>query len=169
MQFRMLYPIYPLHLHATSMHILAAAAVVSLLAFHAPACFAADNVVPVDSALIATLQIRAEQAPLRDRVQLFADLADKITLLASRQIADGNDEQAQATLKQLEACTAQLQDTIQLNSKGLKKTEVMLHLTNRRLKDLVRAASGNMKPMVQSALMRLNQTQTTLLSAVFSK
>ncbi len=143
----------------------------ALLAFSPVAAHAASggDLVTIDPAMIASLQLRAQQAPPREKVLLFADLADKISLLATRQIADGNEEQAQATLKQLETCTAEIENTMQENSKGLKKTEMMLHTTNRRLKDLVRGASGDMKPIVQSALKRLDQAQTALLSAVFSK
>lgn len=141
----------------------------ALLALSPLTAHAADNFVVVDSSMIATLQLRAQQAPPRERVQLFADLADKISLLASKQIADGDEEHAQGTLKQLEDTTALLETTLKQDSKGLKKTEMLLHTTNRRLKDLFRGASGEMKPVVQSALKRLDQAQATLLSAVFAK
>lgn len=130
---------------------------------------AADNVGLIDSAMIASLQLRAQQASPREQVQMYADLADKISLLATREIAEGEEEKAEATLHQLEACTAQLESNLQRDSKGLKKTELLLHTTNRRLTDLVRLASGDMKPMVQNALKRLDKAQTALLSAVFEK
>ncbi|WP_156993448.1 hypothetical protein [Terriglobus sp. TAA 43] len=147
----------------------AAACCGAMMALMPLALHAADNLATIDPSMIATLQLRAEQAAPRDQMQLFADLADKISLLATKQIADGDEEHAQATLKQLEACTAQMEITLKLDSKGMKKAEMLLHTTNRRLKDLVREASGDMKPMVQSALKRLDQAQTSLLSAVFAK
>jgi hypothetical protein len=127
---------------------------------------AADSVV-VDPSLIASLQLRAQQASPREQVQIYADLVDKISLLASQEVADGETEKAEATLHQLEACTAQMETNLQRDSKGLKKTEMLLHNTHRRLTDLVRSASGDMKPMVQSAVSRLDHAQTTLLSAIF--
>jgi hypothetical protein len=130
---------------------------------------AADNFGLIDSATIASLQLRAQHASPREQLQMYADLADKISLLASREIADGDEEKAQATLHQLEACTVQMESNLQRDSKGLKRTEMLLHTTNRRLTDLVRSASGDMKPLVQSALKRLDQAQTALLSAVFDK
>lgn len=130
---------------------------------------AADNGLMIDSATIASLQLRAQQASPREQVQMYADLADKISLLVSREIAEGEEEKAQATLHQLEACTAELESDLHRDSKGLKKTEMLLHATNRRLTDLVRSASGDMKPMVQSALRQLDKVQTALLSAVFEK
>ena len=128
---------------------------------------AADPGLVIDSSLIASLQLRAQQASPREQVQMYADLVDKISLLASKEVADGEIEKAQATLHQLEACTAQIESGLQRDTKNLKKTELLLHNTHRRMTDLVRSASGEMKPVVQSAVSRLEHAQTTLLSAVF--
>lgn len=132
-----------------------------------PLARAADTPVVIDSSLIASLQLRAQQASPREQVQMYADLVDKISLLASKEVADGEVEKAEVTLHQLEACTAQMETNLQRDSKGLKRTEMLLHSTHRRLADLVRSASGDMKPMVQSAVSRLDHAQTTLLSAIF--
>jgi hypothetical protein len=129
---------------------------------------AAENF-QVDANMIATLQLRAAQAAPRDQVQLYADLADKISMLASRQIADGEEEAAQQTLHQLEVCTAIIESGLSANSRGLKKTELLLHTTNRRLVDMVRAGSGEIKPMVQGVLKHLDNAQTALLGAIFQK
>ena len=128
---------------------------------------AADNPLVVDPSLIASLQIRAQHAAPREQVQIYADLVDKISLLVGREIADGEDEKAQSTLQQLEDCAAILETGLQRDSKGLKRTEMLLHTTHRRLSDMVRSASGDLKPMVQSAVNRLDRVQTALLSAVF--
>jgi hypothetical protein len=139
----------------------------ALFLFVSPAARAADNNLTIDSSLIASLQLRAQQASPREQVQMYADLVDKISLLASKEVADGEIEKAELTLHQLEACTAQMETNLQRDSKGLKKTELLLHNTHRRLADLVRSASGDMKPMVQSAVSHLDHAQTTLLSAIF--
>ncbi len=136
----------------------------SLCSVHARA---AEPLLLIDSAVIASLQLHAQQAAPREQVQLYADLADKISLLAARQIAEGEWEKAEMTLHQLEACTTQIEAGLQRDSKNLKKTELMLHTTHRRLNDLVRAASGDMKPTVQNAVSRLEHVQTALLGAVF--
>jgi hypothetical protein len=130
---------------------------------------AADNGMMVDARMIATLQVRAQQAQPRDQVQMYADLADKISMLASKQIADGEEQAALETLHQLEACTAVIESGLSGNSHGLKKTEMLLHMTNRRLTDMVRSGSGEMKPLVQNALKHLDKAQTALLGAIFEK
>ena len=146
---------------------LVCAGAVLMILSTAPSARAADPGVMIDSTLIASLQLRAQHASPREQVQMYADLVDKISLLASRQVADGEMEKAEATLHQLEACTAQIESGVQRDTKNLKKTELLLHNTHRRMTDLVRSASGEMKPMVQSAVSRLEHAQTTLLSAVF--
>lgn len=139
-----------------------------LLLMSAPvSAHATDTTLLIDSSLIASLQLRAQQASPREQVQMYADLVDKISLLASKEVADGEMDKAEATLHQLEACSAQIESNLQRDSKGLKKTELLLHNTHRRLTDLVRSASGDMKPVVQSAVSRLDHAQTTLLSAIF--
>jgi hypothetical protein len=140
---------------------------IALLLSASLAAHAADTPLMIDASLIASLQLRAQQASPREQVQMYADLVDKISLLASKEVADGEIEKAELTLHQLEACTAQLETNLQRDSKGLKKTEMLLHNTHRRLADLVRSASGDMKPMVQSAVIHLDHAQTTLLSAIF--
>ena len=104
---------------------------------------AADIPLVIDASLIAALQLRAQQASPREQVQMYADLVDKISLLASKEVAEGDMEKAEATLHQLETCTSQIESGLQRDSKGLKKTELLLHNTHRRLSDLVRSASGD--------------------------
>lgn len=132
-----------------------------------PAARAADGPVLIDPALIASLQLRAKQAAPREQVQIYADLADKISLLIDKQLADGDEEKAQGTLRLFESCAAELESGLQRDSKNLKRTEMLLHTTHRRLADMVRSASGDMKPLVQSAVNRLDRVQNVLLSSVF--
>ncbi len=91
-----------------------------------------------------------------------------MSVLAGKQLADGEVEEAEATLDRMEACTAKIESNFQ-QSKSLKKTELLLHMTNRRLSDMVRAAGMDAKPHVQSALKRLNTAQTSLLAIIFAK
>ena len=135
--------------------------------FACAATSAAQAYVP-DTHMMADLEQRAMMANPREQTLLYADLADKMTLLASRQIADGEIENAEATLQKLELCTAKMESNLQ-QSKSLKKTELLLHTTNRRLTDMARAASSEVKPHVQTALQRLNAAQASLLVAIFAK
>ena len=152
---------------AVKSSVLACCGALTLMAAAPGTARAADNPLLIDPTLIATLQLRAQHASPREQVQIYADLVDKISLLVSRELADGDEEKAETTLHQLESCATELETGLQRDSKGLKRTEMLLHTTHRRLSDLVRSASGDMKPLVQSAVNRLDRVQTALLSAVF--
>lgn len=135
-----------------------------------PACAAEAPAPPngLDLHLVADLEQRASLANPKDQAFLYADLLDKMTVLASRQIAEGEIEKAYATLEEIKACTAKMESGL-AQSKSLKKTELMLHMTDRRLNDMARAASSDVKPEVQEALKRLNTAQTSLLAVIFAK
>ncbi|MFN2975868.1 hypothetical protein [Terriglobus aquaticus] len=129
---------------------------------------AESGVEVVDAHLLTELEQRALSANAREQAFLYADLADKMSVLAGKQLADGEVEEAEATLERMEACTAKMENNLQ-QSKSLKKTELLLHMTHRRLSDMVRAAGMDAKPHVQSALKRLDAAQTALLAMIFSK
>ena len=129
---------------------------------------AASGAEAIDSHTLSELERRALTANAKEQAFLYADLADKMSVLAGKQLADGEVEEAEATLDRMEACTAKMESNFQ-QSKSLKKTELLLHMTNRRLSDMVRAAGMDAKPHVQSALKRLNTAQTSLLAIIFAK
>ena len=129
---------------------------------------AATGVEVIDAHVLTELEQRAVTANAREQAFLYADLADKMSVLAGKQLADGEVESAEATLERMEACTAKMESNLQ-QSKSLKKTELLLHMTHRRLSDMARAASMDARPHVQSALKRLDAAQTALLATIFSK
>lgn len=147
----------------------AALALTAPVAMHAAGTIG-NTVIVMDQHQIADMETRAKTANPREQVALYADLADNLSVLASQQIAKGELDEAQATLHRIEACSASLETgLLQQNSKGLKQTELLLHTTNRRLRDLMRSASYDVKPLVQSALKRLDKAQTALLGTIFDK
>ena len=139
-----------------------------LISSAASAAPAGDPPGTIDIHLVAELEQRAGAANPREQAFLYADLADKMTMLASHQIAEGEIEKAEDTLQKLEACTAKMESNFK-QSKSLKKTELLLHTTNRRLTDMARAASFDVKPHIQQALLRLNAAQTSLLAVLFEQ
>ena len=118
---------------------------------------------------LAQLEEEADHASLRDQVMLYGNLADRYSLLAAQAISNGSIDDAQQALAHLETCTVKLQHSAAANSRSLKKTELLLHTTHRRLTDVWRSASEDMKPQVQSVLRDLNSAQTALLSSIFAK
>jgi hypothetical protein len=117
--------------------------------------------------MLAELETRARQSDPRDHVFLYTDLADKLSVLAGRQIQSGQEAEAAATLARLEACSLAIETELSPKSKSLKKAELLMHTTGRRLGDLVRISSADLKPKLQSALARLRTTQSSVLAKMF--
>lgn len=135
-----------------------------------PACFAKGSVEPpIDPTTLAAMEQKATVAPAKEQAILYTELAERLTLLAAHQIQDGNAAEAAATLDRVEHCTESMQKELSAGSKDLKKAELRLHDTQRRLGDLVRIASSEMKPHVQSTLKRMNDAQRSLLALLFAK
>jgi len=131
-----------------------------------PSYAAAADPAP-DARLVADLEIRVVQADPREKPYLYTELADKLTLLASRQMQTGDYEQAELTLQKVEACTARIESEISDKSKGLKKAEMMMHMTGRRLGDMLRVSTMELKPRLQNTIKRLNDAQNSLLAKMF--
>lgn len=139
---------------------------VTVLAAASMPCYAAIDLTP-DARLVADLELRAVQADPREKPYLYTELADKLTLMASRQVQNGDLDQAAATLEKVEACSARIESEISDKSKGIKKAEMLLHTTGRRLADMLRASPSDLKPRLQATLKRLNDAQNSLLSKMF--
>ena len=127
------------------------------------------DAVAVDSQFLQELESRAAQADPREQASIYADLADKISMLVAQQISAGELDAAEATLRHFESCTEKLKSGLAKDSKGLKRAEMLLHTTQRRLHDLARVSGGDLRSHVQAATSRLDSVQTALLEAVFKK
>ena len=122
----------------------------------------------VDPSALASLEQRANEAAPREKPYLYTQLADRLTVLAAAQLHSGEPEQAVATLEKVEACTQQIDAQVDVKSKDLKKAEMRLRETQRRLHDLARSVSGDLKTRLQETLKRINATQRSLLAVLFS-
>lgn len=123
---------------------------------------------PLDSTAIAQLEQHAETADARERPILLTELADRLTVLAASQIKSGDVTDASATLDKVEACAQKIDATLNSKSKDIKKAEMRMHDTQRRLADLARAVESDFKPRLQVTLARINQTQRSFLAVLFA-
>lgn len=122
----------------------------------------------LDSTAIAQLEQHAETADARERPILLTELADRLTVLAAAQIKSGDVTDASATLDKVEACAEKIDASLNSKSKDIKKAEMRLHDTQRRLTDLARAVESDFKPRLQVTLARINQTQRSFLAVLFA-
>lgn len=122
----------------------------------------------LDVGAIAQLEQHAEAAAPRERAVLLTELADRLTVLAAAQLKSGDFDQASLTLDKVESCAQKIDASLDNKSKDIKKAEMRLHETQRRLTDLIRAVGSDVKPRLQATLARINQTQRSFLAILFA-
>jgi hypothetical protein len=141
----------------------------SALCLTAPARAAssADEAIPTPD-VIAQLELRASQANPREQCFLYTQLVHTMTQKAGREIADGDTEQAAATLKQVNRYAHLIQVNLAHNAKKLKDAEELMHNTTYRLAQVLHLVSGPDKVAVQETLKQLDQVNDQILAQVFA-
>jgi hypothetical protein len=132
-----------------------------------PAHAAIDESVP-DAQTLSQLELQAQQANPRDQCYLYTQLVHTMTEMAVKQIVNGDDDQASATLKQINRYARLIQDSLEKNTKRLKNAEMLMHHTTRRLAEALHLASGDDRTTVQATLKQLDVVQDQLLNQVFN-
>lgn len=128
---------------------------------------AIDETLP-DAQTLSQLELRAQQANPRDQCYLYTQLVHTMTEIAVKQIVDGDDDQANATLKQVNRYAHLIQVNLEQNTKRLKNAEMLMHHTTLRLAQALHLASGDDRTTVQATLKQLDLVQDQLLDQVFN-
>ncbi len=128
----------------------------------------ANEVLP-DAAALGQLEQQAMAAQPREQCFLFSELVHDLTEQAGREIAQGQEEQAQATLKHTEIVLAKMHIAVQQDAKRLKNAEIIMEHSSRRLSDMLHVASEASRGAVASTLQKLNVLHSELLAQVFAK
>lgn len=140
----------------------------ALFLIFAPSAFAAiDETIP-DAQTLSQLEQRASQANPRDQCYLYTQLVHTMTEMAVKQIVDGDDDQANATLKQVNHYAHLIQLNLEQNTKRLKNAEMLMHHTTLRLAQALHLASSDDRTNVQATLKQLDVVQDQLLDQVFN-
>lgn len=153
--------------HRFSVSILPPAALALCLAF-APSLRAA--VAPDESSpeALAQLEQRASQANPREQCFLYAEIVHAMTQRAGRQIADGDTQAADDTLRQVNKYAHLIQLNLVHNAKRLKEAEELMHNTTYRLAEVLHLVSGPDRATVQATLAQVDQVNEQLLNQVFT-
>ncbi len=131
---------------------------------------AASNAEAVlDAAGLAQLEQQATVAQPREQCFLFTELVHQLTEEAGREIADGKEDQAQATLKHADAVLGKMHVALQGDAKKLKNAEMLMEHASRRLTDMLHVAGEASRSAVQSTLQKLNALHMEVLAQVFAK
>ena len=133
-----------------------------------PAVHAAIDETTPDAQTLSQLELRAQQADPRDQCYLYTQLVHTMTELAVKQMVNGDDDQASATLKQVNRYAHLIQVNLQQNTKRLKNAEMLMHHTTLRLAQALHLASEDDRTTVQATLKQLDLVQNQILDQVFN-
>lgn len=128
----------------------------------------AANASDANPEALALLEQRADQASPREQCFLYAEIVHTMTEQAGQQIASGDTEQAEATLKQVDHYARLIHLNLAHNAKRLKDAEELLHNTTFRLAECLHLVSGPDKATVQDTLKQLDQVNDEILTQVFA-
>lgn len=124
---------------------------------------------PLDAIELTQMEQRADAAQPRDQCWMFAEVLHGWTELAGRQMAAGDDLDANVTLTHIDSVAAKMQKASAGNAKRLKNAEMLLDHITRRLTDMAHVASSNERNSMQNTLQAVNRLHTQVLSAIFAK
>jgi hypothetical protein len=118
---------------------------------------------------IAQLEQAVSHASPREQCFLYAELVHATAEQAGRQIAEGDTEEAAATLQLVNRYAQMLETSIAHDAKRLKNAEELMHHTTYRVSEYLHLASEENKPTVQATLKQLDQVNEELLNQVFGQ
>lgn len=124
---------------------------------------------PLDAAALLQLEQRADVAQPRDQCYMFAEVLHGLTELAGREIAAGDDQDANTTLTHIDSVAAKMQKVSAANAKRLKNAELLLEHVTRRLNDMAHVVSGSQRGAMQATLQSIDHLHTQVLAVIFSK
>ncbi|HTV10031.1 MAG TPA: hypothetical protein VMD97_13395 [Candidatus Aquilonibacter sp.] len=124
---------------------------------------------PLDAIELSQMEQRADAAQPRDQAYMFAEVLHGLTELAGRQIAAGDDLDADVTLNHIDSVAAKMQKASASNAKRLKNAEMLLDHITRRLTDMAHVATNSERGAMQNTLQCVNRLHTQVLNVIFSK
>ena len=118
---------------------------------------------------IDALQAKADQAQIRDRCFLYAELVNRLIEQAGQQFSSGDNDRASDTLKQVQRYAEKMQLGIADDSKRLKNSELLVERSSHRLSHILHEASYEDRPALEATLKKLSQVQGQLMIQIFKK
>jgi hypothetical protein len=122
-----------------------------------------------DATALSKLQVKAEQAPLRDRCFLYAELVGHLADRAGQQFHSGDAGEASESLRMLGQYAGLIDSTMSADSRQLKNAELLTRRASFRLSNLLHNASYEDRDVLDATLKLVNQAQTNLMMQVFKR
>jgi len=122
----------------------------------------------LDAATLANLEARAEHAQPNEQAFLFTELIHDYVEVAGKQVADGEMEEATASLQRVQTYADRIHNGLGKSSKRVKNAEMLMHLATYKLTELMHVISTEDKALIQVTLKRLDRLHDELLQQVFA-
>jgi len=116
---------------------------------------------------IEELKTRAESAKIEDRAVLYTEIAQREVDAADKLFTDGKAEEGQAAVQDVVTYSEKASGVAMQTGKKLKQTEIGVRKMAARLRDIKRTLAFEDQAPVQTAVDRLEQLRTDLLSRMF--
>ena len=130
--------------------------------------FAIDDKID-DPQTMAALMAKADQAQPKEQCFLYAEIVHQMTELAGQQFSSGEEDQASASLRQVQKYAQKIHMDVAEDGKKMKNAEQLMEHTSFRLAGILNAASYEDRQALQATLKQLQQVQTELMMQVFKK
>jgi hypothetical protein len=142
--------------------------VVLLLFFPFARAYASTDDLTLNAAAIAQMELRAEAAAQRERCFLYTELVQIYTEVAGQQLADGEIEKANTTLRRVQHFADLIHAALAKDTKRMKEAEKVLHLASYHLGQYLHHVSAEDKAVAESTIKKLDGVHDELLAQVFA-
>jgi len=122
----------------------------------------------LDSATLHMLEMQAERAEAREQAFLYTELVQVYTQVAGLQLAAGEQDKANATLKRIDHFAERIHSGLAHNTRKLKDAEKMMEASTYRLRQFLRLVSGEDQQAVAATIHQLDKVHNELLTQVFA-
>ena len=120
---------------------------------------------PLDPVALSALATKASLASPKEQCFLYAELVHQMTMVAGRQLSEGQDPSA--TLRAVRDYTQKIHLGEAKDNKRLKNAQILMERTTFRLNEILHSAALDDRPILESTLKSLNQVQNELMMQVF--
>lgn len=128
----------------------------------------AANLDNLDATAVAQLEAKASRAGVREQAYLYTELVQVYSQVAGQQLAAGNSQQAQATLKRIQDYIGRIAASLSGNAHKLKRSEMLLEAASFRMTQLAHHASSEDQPALTATLEQIDKVHAQMLTQVFA-
>jgi hypothetical protein len=146
----------------------AGTALLLVLTLPSARAFASSDDVVLDSAALADMENRAEHAQIKEQCYLYTELVHDYVAVAGKQIAAGDLDQANASLKRIQTFADRIHKGLGKDSKRVKNAEMMVHMATYHLSQFMHIVSSEDTALLQATLKQLDKLHDELLAQVFA-